>query len=201
MICGVAYIESMLIAIEKIVSPRSLQLQNFATLSCKMHDHAQGPQHICCEESQTSHLDDPVPHEPIAIPIAHLRPIHTQQSSSECSAYTSSSSEPASPSTPATDPHIDGSDEASKNETEATTPTTPRKRRASTLLISKSPEDVHRILGDKGEARTRLVEKVCCGGGCCFLNALQEDPSSIPFRPLRFRRTTRFEALVSRWEL
>ena len=59
-------------------------------------------------------------------------------------------------------------------------PTTPKKRRrASTMLISSSPQDVRRILGEGG---TQLIEKVCCGGGCCFLNAPPETlKSSGPF--------------------
>lgn len=41
---------------------------------------------------------------------------------------------------------------------------TPRRRRASTLLISQNADDVRRIVGESG---TKLVEK-CCGGGCCM---------------------------------
>ena len=147
-----------------------------------MLDHARDPEHVCCEESKTSHPEDPIPHEPVSIPHVHLRPIDTQQSPLDSLVYTSSS-EPASPLNPATDPRIDELDESSREGTE-TTPQTARKRRASTLLISQSPEDVQRILGGTGEARTRLVEKICCGGGCCFLNASQENSSSSNFTPV-----------------
>lgn len=43
-----------------------------------------------------------------------------------------------------------------------------RKRRASTMLISQNGADIRRLIGD-GETGTKLLEKVCCGGGCCFL--------------------------------
>ncbi|TEY87470.1 hypothetical protein BOTCAL_0002g00790 [Botryotinia calthae] len=40
----------------------------------------------------------------------------------------------------------------------------PRRRRASTVLISQNATDMQRIIGNAG---TKLVEK-CCGGGCCM---------------------------------
>ncbi|PQE10879.1 FAD binding domain-containing protein [Rutstroemia sp. NJR-2017a WRK4] len=40
----------------------------------------------------------------------------------------------------------------------------PRRRRASTKLISQNATDMQRIIGEAG---TKLVEK-CCGGGCCM---------------------------------
>ena len=33
------------------------------------------------------------------------------------------------------------------------------------------------LAGKKG-ASTKLLEKVCCGGGCCLLDSLEEDPAS-----------------------
>ena len=48
------------------------------------------------------------------------------------------------------------------------------KRRASTLLLSQNDEDVQRLIGDQ-EPGTKLLEKVCCGGGCCFLDAKWTD--------------------------
>lgn len=141
--------------------------------------------HVCCEECPTSHLNDPIPIEPSSIREIHSRPriITTTKQESPSSSTTSlgytSSSEPASPLTPNTDPHIDETDDAFKGAAEAAVqPTPPRKRRASTALISQSPRDVQRILSENGGTRTRLVEKICCGGGCCFLDVLPEDPTS-----------------------
>jgi hypothetical protein len=42
------------------------------------------------------------------------------------------------------------------------------KRRASTLQISQNGADIRKLIGD-GETGTRLLEKICCGGGCCLL--------------------------------
>ena len=157
-----------------------------------MHCTPNTEQHVCCEESHTSHPNDPIPIEPTTISTVHTRPtittsITTQESASSSSTslgYTSSS-EPPSPISPATDPQIDESDQAVKDAaTAAVPPSTPRKRRASTVLISQSPKDVRRILLGNGESDTKLIEKVCCGGGCCFLDSLPEDPTSATSSPV-----------------
>lgn len=75
-------------------------------------------------------------------------------------------------------------------------PTSDRKRRASTVLLSQGSDDVARILG-KGAA-TEMIQKACCGGGCCMLQQLQpaEDqegripvqvPDTIAYRSLDVR--------------
>ena len=53
-----------------------------------------------------------------------------------------------------------------------------KERRASTVLISQNPEDVRRILSPRPVAETKEIERVCCGGGCCFQNKLEDDPSA-----------------------
>lgn len=139
-------------------------------------------EHTCCPETATSHPNDPVPEEPKDFPSVHLCPIKTNQSaqSSATSLHFTDTSSPDSPSTPATDPQVDDALERPKDEQVAVVePSTPRRqRRASTKLISQSPEDVKRILVGKAGANTELVEKFCCGGGCCFLESLNEDPKT-----------------------
>ena len=109
-------------------------------------------------------------------------------SSSQSLVYTSGS-ESESPGTPATDPQLAEStllDEGLSKEaidlndskTFKTPPPTPKKRRASTILVSQNSEDVHRILSPIRGAETKEIEKVCCGGGCCFLKTLEEDPGT-----------------------
>lgn len=102
----------------------------------------------------------------------------SDSASSKSTEYTSGS-ENESPGTPATDPQLDeGVDQQKVDGTFAVPPTAPRRRRASTVLISQSTEDVRRILSPVRGAETREIEKVCCGGGCCFLNRLEEDPAT-----------------------
>jgi sulfite reductase alpha subunit-like flavoprotein len=56
-------------------------------------------------------------------------------------------------------------------------------RRASTKLISKNSEDIRKILNTRiGE--TRMVEKICCGGGCCLQNALESRKRAANFLPV-----------------
>ena len=146
--------------------------------------HPQEPQHVCVEESATSHPNNPIPEEPtnIAKSTAFIDSAPTSSSSPSLrSIEISSGSENEAIGTPATDPHADGllPDETAGSERDDETPrpqTPPRKRRASTLLISQSPEDVHRILSPKRPAvETKQVERTCCGGGCCLIG--QSDQS------------------------
>ncbi|KAL9098755.1 MAG: hypothetical protein Q9163_005637 [Psora crenata] len=97
------------------------------------------------------------------------------------------SSDYDSPATPATDPHIDsafGTASSENDEGFEMLLSTPRIRRASTLLISQSPEDVHRILSPELRAETTEVEKICCGGGCCLTYNLKEDAAATDYSPV-----------------
>lgn len=164
------------------------------------HLHPEG--HTCCPETTTSHPHDPIPLEPKDSPQVGLPSIDTRQSSqsSANSINYTSSSNPESPLTPATDPEpqVDRLLEELKDERTvdiATAP--PRERRTSSQPISSDPAEVKKLLGE-GESNARLIDKACCGEGCCKLQALEEDPDSknhlpvvVPdndaFRSLRLR--------------
>ncbi|KAK2740653.1 hypothetical protein FQN57_006023 [Myotisia sp. PD_48] len=126
--------------------------------------------------SSTSHPDDPIPEEPTVIP--HLTILHdSMQSGSQSSApsitapsETSVDSDaPLTPITEISDDVILDTDLINKPSRELPT----RRRRASTVLISQNSEDVQRILGSV-QPGTSLLGKVCCGGGCCKLQPLQQ---------------------------
>ena len=111
---------------------------------------------------------------------------HSPASSVQSLVYTSGS-EQGSPGTPATEPHVDGAieerplepiDQRQDDKTFVVPAPKQRKRRASTVLISQGPQDVRRILSPFKGAKTTEIEKVCCGGGCCFLNTLEQDPAT-----------------------
>ena len=128
-------------------------------------------------------------------------------SSSSCSLVYTSGSENEIPGTPATDPqldgvvnekHVEGKDQSNDEAAFVVPPTTPRKRRASTILISQSPEDVKRILSPARGAETKEIEKVCCGGGCCFLDALEEDPTTKASLPVIIPPNEAFRSLQLR---
>lgn len=126
----------------------------------------------------TSHPDNPIPEEPHNIPHLSERQItpnivqdsHSTASNQSISALSESDSDTAE--TPTTEHSDDGNgsqfNDAALKKPQATT----RARRASTALISESSEDVQRILGNIGAGGTQLVEKVCCGGGCCLSQPL-----------------------------
>ena len=127
-------------------------------------------------------------------------------SSSHSLVYTSGS-ENEIPGTPATDPqldgvvdekHVEGKDQSNDEAAFVVPPTTPRKRRASTILISQSPEDVKRILSPARGAETKEIEKVCCGGGCCFLDTLEEDPTTKASLPVVIPPNEAFRSLQLR---
>jgi sulfite reductase alpha subunit-like flavoprotein len=57
-----------------------------------------------------------------------------------------------------------------------------RTRRASTSLLSQDGVELRRILG-QGQTGTKLIQKYCCGGGCCLvknIDSLTLDPNQHP---------------------
>ena len=77
-----------------------------------------------------------------------------------------------------TDSHVDGIHESFEGESSSAVDfPRPRPRRAPTISVLHYPED-GKALGGKGEANTKLLEKVCWDGNCCFLDTLDEDPTS-----------------------
>ncbi|KAH7115863.1 hypothetical protein B0J11DRAFT_112551 [Dendryphion nanum] len=160
--------------------------------------------HHSIPTTATSHPDDPIPSEPRAIPQLSLHPTPDQKhtstsprSSAEsitCSSDNSSDSE--APMTPNTEVQMDeivdklqALPAAAINLNDGT----PRQRRASTTLISESPADIRRLLGES-ETATKLISQ-CCGGGCCLLKTLAPDTSSPNFEPVVIPDNQAFRSL------
>ncbi|KAM0800959.1 NADP/FAD dependent oxidoreductase [Usnea florida] len=163
--------------------------------------HPRCNHHTCLAESSTCHPNDPIPQEPISIPNQLRNPVTEPLSDSASSKSIEyiSGSENESPGTPATDPQLDEAvDQHKADGTFVIPPTTSRRRRASTVLISQSPEIVRRILSPVRGAETKEIEKVCCGGGCCFLNRLEEDPASKSTCPIVVPDNDAFRTLCLR---
>jgi sulfite reductase alpha subunit-like flavoprotein len=147
---------------------------------------------------ETSHPDNPIPEEPRSVKEMEVSPSvlgQSPQSDERSSIYYSElSSEDESPSTPATDPQID--DIVGQLENSNTLTINPRKRRASTVLVSQNSDDLHRILNQVGgKASTQMIEKVCCGGGCCLQQPLREKDSAIDFHPVALPQNKAFQSL------
>ncbi|KAH8704153.1 FAD binding domain protein [Talaromyces proteolyticus] len=124
--------------------------------------------------SSTSHPDNPIPEEPRTIPslAESVQALDINQESQSALSNQSvaglSESDSDTAETPITEHSDDENGQFDRQKPEAA-----RRRRASTALIAESSEDVQRILGNVGVGgTTQLVEKVCCGGGCCLLQPL-----------------------------
>lgn len=158
--------------------------------------------------TSTSHPDDPIPSEPQNIPV--LKPEKTSSSSipeagspksaNESILWSSHSSDEDAPVTPVTEPpevddiidKLEALPAAAVDVNELKPPQTGR-RRASTTLISDSPSDIRRILGE-GETATKLISQ-CCGGGCCLLKTLAPDTPSPNFIPVVIPDNVAFRSL------
>lgn len=54
---------------------------------------------------------------------------------------------------------------------------------ASTTFVTQDPQALSDVVGDN-QSGTELIEKYCCGGGCCFLNAPPPALPSAFFTPI-----------------
>lgn len=156
--------------------------------------------------TETSHPHDPIPIEPRSIPQLTLKPSQTQshpeqmspKSSGESVLWsTNSSDDSEAPTTPFSEPDTAVDEVVDKLEALPTAAVNfneqSRPRRASTTLISDSPTDIRRILGD-GETATKLISQ-CCGGGCCLLKTLAPDPGAKNFVPVVIPDNVAFRSL------
>ncbi|KAH8727763.1 hypothetical protein GQ44DRAFT_769833 [Phaeosphaeriaceae sp. PMI808] len=158
--------------------------------------------------TSTSQPDDPIPSEPRDIPQLSLRPTPSQsqsqaehmspKSSGESILWsTNSTDDSEAPNTPLTEPDQAVDEVIDKLQdlpaAAVNFPGQQRPRRASTTLISDSPTDIRRILGE-GETATKLISQ-CCGGGCCLLKTLAPDASSAGFVPVVIPDNVAFRSL------
>ncbi|KAB8437389.1 hypothetical protein FH972_025068 [Carpinus fangiana] len=124
----------------------------------------------------------------------NLSSINTQ--SSQDSAFwseSSNSSDSEAPLTPATDavPDHFAADLAKTAEVDVTQDPSNGVR---TTLVTQDPSLLNEVVGD-GETGTQLIQKYCCGGGCCFLNAPKPAPAGSAFTPLDLPDNDAFKSL------
>jgi sulfite reductase alpha subunit-like flavoprotein len=127
----------------------------------------------------SSHPEDPIPEEPKQsrqLSMSTSDPSQSPRSQPVDEVYSDdASSIDTTPSTPpeTSDDFIDNLPHIAPHS---------KKRRASTILVSQGTEDVNRILGLGGTVG--LIQKTCCGGGCCKSQQLKPaDPDAlrVPF--------------------
>jgi sulfite reductase alpha subunit-like flavoprotein len=147
--------------------------------------------------SQPNHPETSVPEEPKEAPRFDVSPPdQSYNSSDESLTWSDHSNDSESPLTPHTEPQIEEVIEQLSELPPASltvAPTQTGKRRASTTLLSQNGDDIRRLLGS-GEPGTKIIEKFCCGGGCCQTEKLPpatsddithvEQPDNAAFRSL-----------------
>lgn len=109
--------------------------------------------------------------------------------------WSDSSSDSEGPSTPTTDKSDDASAILEANHVaEVDLTKHADQQRASTTLVTQDPGLLEQMVGD-GESGTQLIQKYCCGGGCCFLN--KKSPTAAPdsFVPLELPDNDAFRSL------
>lgn len=142
-----------------------------------------------------SHPNDPVPEEPsdtrdLSLSATRLSQSLPSNNGLSASYSDSASSTDSEPTTPVNDDLSDDSLD------EMRAPQSPhiKKRRASTLLISQDSEDARRFLGERGAA-TSMIQKACCGGGCCMLQELKSKQPRDGSTPLQIPESSAYQSL------
>jgi sulfite reductase alpha subunit-like flavoprotein len=154
--------------------------------------------------TETSRRDNPIPHEPKGIPEYAVHNPETDpslsyspKSSGESLTWSDPSSDSEPPLTPCTEIQVDEIIDKVAQLPAAVVSAggqQPKRRRASTTLISQTGDDIRRLLGD-GETGTQLIEKYCCGGGCCLLETLPPDTQRAGFVPVILPDNAAFRSL------
>lgn len=126
----------------------------------------------------TSHPENPVPEEPTttrAMSVTQSSTVSFGSSPNTSFTNDNASEIDTTPSTPITE-DSDGSvqDLPDKQHEEQSQQ---RRRRASTILVSQDTADSRLFLGKTPGAATEMIQKACCGGGCCMLKDLKPQPA------------------------
>lgn len=90
-------------------------------------------------------------------------------SSLESVSLTDDSTDSEAPNTPMTEPsHDDYLDTIPSLDVDSPTQAEPKAKRFSTSILSQGGDHLKQILGDE-QSGTQLIQKYCCGGGCCTI--------------------------------
>ncbi|KAK5452257.1 hypothetical protein LTS15_007323 [Exophiala xenobiotica] len=133
-----------------------------------------------------SHPNNPIPEDPTRTRKVSISTAQFGRSpTSTATTGTYSDNEASSIDTTPTTPTDNLSDDSFNDQQDRTySKPQPKKRRASTVLVSEDSEDARRFLGEAGTA-TSMIQKACCGGGCCMLQELKFKGAAEGTRPIR----------------
>lgn len=154
--------------------------------------------------------NDPIPHSPDAkrsfASSASPRSSQGSLAWSDEPSEASSNSDSASaytPTTETTDQLADLTTPKGQKDTSSATPdaeSSPKGRRGSTVQMSSNVQDIQKLLGD-GETGTKFLQKFCCGGGCCKVQAIPPDTTIPGFIPVDLPDNQPFRALGLKLDL
>ncbi|KAI9726975.1 MAG: hypothetical protein M1828_000323 [Chrysothrix sp. TS-e1954] len=123
----------------------------------------------------------------------------SERSSQDSPLWSDASSDSEAPPTPATDIASEGlsrfsTDIDSHNIAEVDVTQSKKDVPASTKLVTQDPDLLSKTVGD-GESGTQLIQKYCCGGGCCFLTPPTPESTASSFTPLTCPDSQAFKSL------
>ena len=118
------------------------------------------------------------------------------RSSMDSPFWSDASSDADDPLTPTTDPQSDrlSVEPESQHVAEVDVTQTEKSIPASTKLVTQDPTLLQETVGD-GESGTQLIQKYCCGGGCCFRNPPTPSPLSPSFKSVELPSSNAFQSL------
>ncbi|KAL1296631.1 hypothetical protein AAFC00_000117 [Neodothiora populina] len=169
--------------------------------------------HTTCPTTRTSHPDNPIPTEPTDFD--QKMALHTKSSFassqsprsssaslvwSEVPSESSSESDAASITTPSCETADEFNDfttpkgQKASHSDAAVEAKSSGPRRGSTVQMSSNVQDIQKLLGD-GETGTKFLQKFCCGGGCCKVQAIPPDTTQPGFRSVQPPDNAAFRAL------
>lgn len=127
----------------------------------------------------TCHPDDPVPCEPAqtrAMSVTALSAQSVESSLDSIFSRDNSSDVDTTPSTPISTEDSDASIQEAPDKQHGDQGQ--KRRRASTILVSQDTADSRLLFGKTDNATTEMIQKACCGGGCCMLKDLSIEPGA-----------------------
>ena len=141
--------------------------------------------HVYTPQSSTSHPENPIPEEPKPSHADRRLSLHLDVDTESASSLTTgtSSDDSSTPTTPLSSSRESQNGKRSSASSTSDVSVSEAKRRSSAQLFPRSSSSLQKILS-QGRG-TQFVGKVCCGGGCCFLNASAEENRELDHIPVK----------------
>ena len=141
------------------------------------------------------HSENPIPEEPSQTRSMSITASSAQSvDSSPNTVFTNDNYSDVDTASSPPDTAYEDSDESIQDIPDKQHGQTQRKRRASTMLVSEDNAESRLFLGQQG-GTTEVIQKVCCGGGCCMLKELQSRPNLSAREPVQTPENNAYTSL------